>query len=37
VQVAPVSGLPANTYAINIRWVQTGDAEAATFVLRVQA
>jgi type IV pilus assembly protein PilV len=37
VQVAPVSGLPANTFAISIRWAQPGDAEAATFILRVQA
>jgi type IV pilus assembly protein PilV len=37
VQVAPVSGLPANAYAISIRWAQPGDAEAAAFVLRVQA
>jgi type IV pilus assembly protein PilV len=37
VQVAPVSGLPANTFAISIRWVQPGDAEAANFILRVQA
>jgi type IV pilus assembly protein PilV len=36
VQVAPVSGLPANTFAISIRWAQPGDAEAAAFVLRVQ-
>jgi type IV pilus assembly protein PilV len=37
VQVAPVSGLPASSFAISIRWVQPGDAEAATFVLGVQA
>jgi type IV pilus assembly protein PilV len=37
VQVAPVSGLPANTFAISIRWAQPGDAEAATFILWVQA
>jgi type IV pilus modification protein PilV len=37
VQVAPVSGLPANTYAITIQWAQPGDAEAAACVLRVQA
>ncbi len=37
VQVTPVGGLPANTYAISVRWVQTGDAEAAAFVLTVQA
>ena len=37
VQVAPVSGLPANTFVISIRWVQPGDAEAVAFVLRVQA
>ena len=37
VQVAPVSGLPANTYAITIRWAQPGDAEAVACVLRVQA
>ncbi len=36
VQVTPVSGLPANTFSISIRWVQPGDAEAAAFVLRVQ-
>ena len=37
VQVAPVGGLPANTYAITIRWAQPGDTEAAACVLRVQA
>jgi type IV pilus assembly protein PilV len=37
VQVAPVSGLPASTFAISVRWAQPGDAEAATLVLRVQA
>jgi len=37
VQVAPVSGLPANTFAISIRWAQPGDAEAAALVLKVQA
>jgi type IV pilus assembly protein PilV len=37
VQVAPVSGLLAYTFAIRIGWVQPGDAEAAVFVLTVQA
>ena len=37
VQVAPVSGLPANTYEITIRWAQPGDAEPAACILRVQA
>jgi type IV pilus assembly protein PilV len=37
VQVAPVSGLPASTFAISVRWAQPGDAEAASIVLEVQA
>jgi len=37
VQVAPVSGLPASTFAITVRWAQPGDAHAATLVLTVQA
>ena len=37
VQVTPVGGLPANTFAISIRWVQSGDAAAAALVLKVQA
>jgi type IV pilus assembly protein PilV len=37
VQVAPISGLPASTFAITVRWAQPGDAHAATLVLTVQA
>jgi type IV pilus assembly protein PilV len=37
VQVVPLGSVPANTFAISLSWAQPGDAEAATFVLTVQA
>ena len=37
VQVTPINGLPASTFAITVRWAQPGDANAATLILTVQA